>query len=178
MPRDIQRFVLSYIQLVNLDFPFAWKVSIFGTPTANLQADDCGVQSQALQLLESLVKGGSERVVDDARSHIPNSQKYCGGPGVPMCGIAQWSSWNFSPMSMLMEFVKSVKWPRRIVPSTSVPAMMDSPFGCGGRFGGFGSESMGSYSGDYGWSTSGYDRATGNADDDFADFQAYNCGLV
>jgi hypothetical protein len=36
--------------------------------------------------------------------------------------------------------------------------MMSSPFGCGGRFGGFGSESMGNYSGDYGWSASGYDR--------------------
>jgi ENTH domain len=47
-------------------------------------ADYCGVQSQALQLLEYLVKCGSDRVVDDARSHIPNSQRYCGGPGVPM----------------------------------------------------------------------------------------------
>ncbi|KAH9961447.1 hypothetical protein BGW80DRAFT_893028 [Lactifluus volemus] len=48
--------------------------------------------TRLLQLLEYLVKCGSDRVVDDARSHIPNSQRYCGGPGVPMCGIAQRSS--------------------------------------------------------------------------------------
>lgn len=41
-----------------------------GILSRNLHARSLMVASQALQLLEYLIKHGSERVVDDARSHI------------------------------------------------------------------------------------------------------------
>jgi len=41
-----------------------------GTPSYNPHARSLTIASQALQLLEYLIKHGSERVVDDARSHI------------------------------------------------------------------------------------------------------------
>lgn len=41
-----------------------------GILSYNLHARSLMIASQALQLLEYLIKHGSERVVDDARSHI------------------------------------------------------------------------------------------------------------
>ena len=107
---------------------------------------------QALQLLEYLIKHGSERVVDDARSHLSTikmlrsfhyidekgkDQGINGNISLPppvdlfpdcitpsQCEIAQKSWSNFSPTST--RFARNAKRPRPTDPSMLAPVTMGS----------------------------------------------------
>jgi epsin len=147
-------------------------------------SDGC-VQSQALQLLEYLVKHGSERVVDDARSHISTlkmlrSFHYIDEKGKDQGAIGNVFLRAISQLYVehshdyylvrnrakelveLLADVERIRQERKKAEanrSKYVGTGNDGfSFGGSGRYGRFGSESLGSYSGDYGGSARGYDR--------------------
>ena len=141
-------------------------------------------QSQALQLLEYLIKHGSERVVDDARSHVSTIKMLRSFHYIDEKGKDQGINGNvfylqtFSPTNYcfivrnrskelveLLADVEKIRQERKKAKanrSKYVGTGNDgySFGGSGGRYGGFGSELTGggSYSGDYGTNASGYDR--------------------
>ena len=142
--------------------------------------------SQALQLLEYLIKHGSERVVDDARSHVSTIKMLRSFHYIDEKGKDQGLNGSFfsPPNISLVQHICSVvrnrakeivelladvdkirrerkeaKANRNKYVGTGNDGM--SFGGSGGRYGGFGNDSFGgsgSYGGDYGSQASGYDR--------------------
>lgn len=139
------------------------------------------IQLQALQLLEYLIKHGSERVVDDARSHVSTIKMLRSFHYIDEKGKDQgingkvFYPQTFSPLHYcftvrnrskelveLLADIDKIRQERKKAKanrSKYVGTGNDgfSFGGSGGRYGGFGNEG-GSYSGDYGSNASGYDR--------------------
>jgi hypothetical protein len=138
------------------------------------------LSSQALQLLEYLVKHGSERVVDDARSHVSTLKMLRSFHYIDEKGKDQGiNGKRFHPetpselyislvvrnrskeLVEILADVDKIRQERKKAKANKTKYVGSgndgfSSFG-GGRYGGFGNDS-GSYSGDYGTSASGYER--------------------
>ncbi|KAI0261974.1 hypothetical protein BC834DRAFT_893487 [Gloeopeniophorella convolvens] len=153
---------------------------------------------KALQLLEYLIKHGSERVVDDARSHVSTlkmlrSFHYIDDKGKDQGINVRNRAKELVELLADVEKIRQERKKAKANRSKYVGTGNDSlSFASGGsRYGGFGSESVGGgygggggYSGDYGGSASGYDRDySGGSSSGFRDaaprrgeFEEYDAG--
>ncbi|KAF8262391.1 hypothetical protein EI94DRAFT_1780032 [Lactarius quietus] len=154
---------------------------------------------KALQLLEYLVKHGSERVVDDARSHISTLKMLRSFHYIDEKGKDQGINVRNRAKELveLLADVEKIRRERKEAKanrSKYVGTGNDgfSFGGSGGRYGGFGNDSYGgggggggSYSGDYGSQASGFEREypSGGSSSGFrdstprrSDFEEYDAG--
>lgn len=151
---------------------------------------------KALQLLEYLVKHGSERVVDDARSHVSTlkmlrSFHYIDEKGKDQGVNVRNRSKELVELLANVEKIRQERKEAKANRSKYVGTGNDgfSFGGGGGRYGGFGSDSLGgggggSYSGDYGTNASGVEREhSGGSSSGFrdntprrSDFEEYDAG--
>ena len=154
-----------------------------GILSCNPRARSLMITSQALQLLEYLIKHGSERVVDDARSHISTLKMlrnfhYIDDKGKDEGQNGMFFSSTPSPalsrvflppvrnrareLVELLSDVETIRTERRkakasrgkYVGTGNDPMSFTSG---GGRYGGFGGDSLGGSSGYYGDRMSGRD---------------------
>ncbi|KAH9829721.1 uncharacterized protein C8Q71DRAFT_789745 [Rhodofomes roseus] len=153
---------------------------------------------KALQLLEYLVKNGSERVVDDARSHIATVKMLRNFYYVDDKGKDQGLNVRNRSKELvdLLSDVDKIRVERRKAKTnkskyTGIGNDAMSYTSGGGRYGGFGNDSAGyggggsgygggggGYSGDYGSSYSGSSSSAGGFRDDAGrrGFQEYDAG--
>ncbi|KAI0320949.1 hypothetical protein OF83DRAFT_1162094 [Amylostereum chailletii] len=135
---------------------------------------------KSLQLLEYLVKHGSERVVDDARSHISTLKMLRNFHYIDDKGKDQGINVRNRSRELveLLSDVEKIRLERRKAKANKNKYTgtgndgfgLSSGGGGGGRYGGFGSDSIGSSSfssyssggGGYGANASGYDREYGS----------------
>ncbi|KAN0127975.1 hypothetical protein V8E53_014229 [Lactarius tabidus] len=154
---------------------------------------------KALQLLEYLIKHGSERVVDDARSHVSTlkmlrSFHYIDekgkDQGLNVRNRAKEIVELLADIDKIRRERKEAKANRNKYVGTGNDGV--SFGGSGGRYGGYGNDSFsggggggGSYGGDYGSQASGYDRdyTGGGSSSGFrdntprrSDFEEYDAG--
>ncbi|KAI9451109.1 ENTH domain-containing protein [Lactarius psammicola] len=124
---------------------------------------------QALQLLEYLVKHGSERVVDDARSHVSTIKMLRSFHYIDEKGKDQGINVRNRSKELveLLADVDKIRRERKEAKANRSKYVGTGNDGFsfssgGGRYGGFGSDSLGgggsSYSGDYGTNASGFER--------------------
>jgi epsin len=143
----------------------------------------CSLSLQALQLLEYLIKHGSERVVDDARSHLSTLKMLRSFHYIDEKGKDQGINGNVTqtlkrPPPLIFFFlspvrnrakelvelladVEKIRLERKKAKANRTKYVGTGNDGLSfgsGRYGGFGTESLGSYSGEYGTNASGYDR--------------------
>ncbi|KAF8470914.1 hypothetical protein DFH94DRAFT_637373 [Russula ochroleuca] len=150
---------------------------------------------KALQLLEYLIKHGSERVVDDARSHVSTlkmlrSFHYIDEKGKDQGINVRNRSKELVELLADVDKIRQERKKAKANRSKYIGTGNDgfSFGGSGGRYGGFGNEG-GSYSGDYGSNASGYDRgmilpsSSGGGSSGFrdtparrSDFEEYDAG--
>ncbi|TFY72192.1 hypothetical protein EVG20_g830 [Dentipellis fragilis] len=126
---------------------------------------------KSLQLLEYLVKNGSERVIDDARSHVSTIKMLRNFHYIDDKGKDQGINVRNRSRELveLLSDVEKIRIERRKAKAnrskyigTGSDGMSFS--GGGGRYGGFGSESVsGSFGGGYGERASGLDREYGGS---------------
>jgi len=148
---------------------------------------------KALQLLEYLIKHGSERVVDDARSHVSTlkmlrSFHYIDEKGKDQGINVRNRSKELVELLADVEQIRQERKKAKANRTKYVGTGNDGLSSGSGRYGGFGNESYasgGSYSGDYGANASGYDReysgggSSGFRDNTSAtrkDFEEYDAG--
>ncbi|KAI0298149.1 hypothetical protein B0F90DRAFT_1735375 [Multifurca ochricompacta] len=119
---------------------------------------------KALQLLEYLVKHGSERVVDDGRSHVSTLKMLRSFHYIDEKGKDQGINVRNRAKELveLLADVDKIRQERKKAKAnrSKYVGSGNDGFG-GGRYGGFGNDSLGGgggYSGDYGTQASGYDR--------------------
>ncbi|KAH8992283.1 hypothetical protein EDB86DRAFT_2932572 [Lactarius hatsudake] len=149
---------------------------------------------KALQLLEYLVKHGSERVVDDARSHLSTLKMLRSFHYIDEKGKDQGLNVRNRSRELveLLADVDKIRRERKEAKANRTKYVGTGNDGLSfssgsGRYGGFGNDSFGgggSYSGDYGTSASGLDReyssgsGTGFRDTTprRSDFEEYDAG--
>ncbi|KAI0272899.1 hypothetical protein BGY98DRAFT_1000735 [Russula aff. rugulosa BPL654] len=119
---------------------------------------------KALQLLEYLIKHGSERVVDDARSHLSTIKMLRSFHYIDEKGKDQGINVRNRSKELveLLADVDKIRQERKKAKAnrSKYVGTGNDGFSGGGRYGGFGNESYsgGNYSGDYGTNASGYDQ--------------------
>ncbi|KAH9983699.1 hypothetical protein BJV74DRAFT_849499 [Russula compacta] len=142
---------------------------------------------KALQLLEYLVKHGSERVVDDARSHVSTIKMLRSFHYIDEKGKDQGINVRNRSKELveLLADVEKIRQERKKAKANRAKYVGTGNDGMSfgsGRYGGFGNDS---YGGDYGSSASGYDRdySGGGSSSGFrdttpkkSDFEEYDAG--
>ncbi|KAF8495706.1 hypothetical protein F5888DRAFT_1709405 [Russula emetica] len=144
---------------------------------------------KALQLLEYLIKHGSERVVDDARSHLSTIKMLRSFHYIDEKGKDQGINVRnrskelvelLADVDKIRQERKKAKANRSKYVGTGNDGFSSSS---GGRYGGFGSDSYSGGGGDYGTNASGYDQDYSGRSSGFrdtptrrSDFEEYDAG--
>ncbi len=157
--------------------------------------EDCSQDLQGLQLLEFLIKNGSERVIDDARSHLSLIKMLRQFHFIDQNGKDQGVNVRnrSKELSELLGDVDRIRAERKKARSNRNKfggvegGAMSGGLSSGSRYGGFGSEDQGSYGaysggvygdgGGYGGNTSGFQDSSSRRDR-FEEYDEFDEGAV